>query len=46
MYEPFEVFGGIDMGGAITFACKSQGCQWAGLVYFLFQIIKYSVKKV
>ncbi len=27
------VFGGI-MRGATTFASKSQGCQWAGLVYF------------
>ncbi len=28
-----KVFGGI-MGGATTFACKSEACQWAGLVYF------------
>ncbi len=25
------------MGGATTFACKSQGCQWAGLVYFIIE---------
>ncbi len=23
-------------GGATTFACKSQGCRWAGLIYFCF----------
>ncbi len=33
--ECTRLCGGIIMimGGATTFACKSQGCQWAGLVY-------------
>ncbi len=32
------VFGGI-MTAATTFACKSQGCQWAGLVYLLIAFV-------
>ncbi len=34
-YYIARLCGGI-MGGATTFACKSQGCLWAGLVYFIY----------
>ncbi len=27
------------MGGATTFACKSQRCRWAGLVYLIYHLL-------
>ncbi len=32
------LYGGI-MGGATTFACKSQGCRWTALVYFIWILL-------
>ncbi len=33
------------MGGATTFACKSQGCRWVGLVYFSVHFTDVKMKR-